>query len=93
MGVGNYIEQERLLLFEIKSPFVARIIRTFQTYEYIYIAQEFCPCGEFSDLVTGCILPADACRFYIANMVLGLKAAHEQMIVYRDFKPGTHRLS
>jgi len=43
--------------------------------------------GTLSSFINNKAMPADACRFYTAEIVLGLEYLHTEHIIHRDLKP------
>jgi protein kinase A len=75
---------------QLKSPFLIRLVQTYQDQHFIYMLLGLVQGGElYSVLHTeagDCIKEADA-KFYAAGILEGLAYMHRRQIVYRDLKP------
>lgn len=71
------------------SEFIVRLRHAFQTQEKLYLATEFCEGGDVYNFVDvhGGGVTEDQARIITAQVLLGLKALHDQEIVFRDLKP------
>jgi cGMP-dependent protein kinase len=92
------IMAEKNLLFECSnSPFVLRLLQTFNFPDQIMMLMEFIQGGELwsyiyekTDTVTRCAaggFEMSAVKFYSANVILAFKHLHNKGIAYRDLKP------
>lgn len=88
LSLDNVLSEKQILI-EVKSPFVVSITHCFQDEKSLYFVMEYCKGGSlakylkerkyFSELLT---------RFYLSEILMGLKALHEDnQVIYRDLKP------
>eukprot|EP00002_Diphylleia_rotans_P023632 TRINITY_DN4649_c0_g1_i8.p1 TRINITY_DN4649_c0_g1~~TRINITY_DN4649_c0_g1_i8.p1 ORF type:complete len:670 (+),score=121.29 TRINITY_DN4649_c0_g1_i8:59-2068(+) len=82
------VKMEKTVLKEVKSPFLLDLKYSFQTNTKLYLVLEYMNGGElfFHLKVRDHFSEADS-RFYLAEIVLGIEALHENYIIYRDLKP------
>jgi protein kinase A len=82
--------RERNIMSQLKSPFLIRLVQTYQDEQFIYMLLGLVQGGElYSVLHTdGCdgVKEGDA-KFYSAGILEGLAYMHRRQIVYRDLKP------
>lgn len=84
----KYATAECKILKAIRHPFIVRLYWAFQSQSYLYMVLEYCPNGDFSNLlalVTN--LSVEVSRFYTAEMVLAIEYLHSIDVIYRDLKP------
>lgn len=81
------------VLTAIDHPFVIRTYRTFWEGDEVCTLMEVGDGGEFSDQIKRGGMDLEHCRFYCAEMALGLAALHELGISFHDFKPNNMLLS
>jgi serine/threonine protein kinase len=85
----NTVVREREILAGLKnSPFLVKYLGAFQDERRLYILMEYIIGGEIMTRMrqVGRFSPEDA-RFYIGEVLMALKALHEDDIVFRDLKP------
>lgn len=79
---------ERKILKNIKSSFLIKLYYAFQSKTKLFLVLEYWPGGEFYYyLKTLRWFHELTVQFYATNIILGLKALHENGITYRDLKP------
>ena len=79
---------ERVILQNVKSPFIVKLHFAFQTPDKLYYVLDFCSGGElFFHLKKKRTFSEKKARFYAAECVLALEELHKNKIVYRDLKP------
>ena len=87
MKQQEHIMNERNILFEVKSKYIARLFRTFKNRKYLYMVMEVCLGGELWSLLRDRRYFEDhETKFYIACVTEALQYLHEKGIVYRDLK-------
>eukprot|EP01029_Cantina_marsupialis_P007170 TRINITY_DN1793_c1_g1_i1.p1 TRINITY_DN1793_c1_g1~~TRINITY_DN1793_c1_g1_i1.p1 ORF type:complete len:733 (-),score=228.07 TRINITY_DN1793_c1_g1_i1:817-3015(-) len=96
MGKGliskkNGVDQvfnERNILAVLDHPFICKMYFTFQDVRSLYIVMDMYPGGDLWSLLhrkKG--LTEEECRWYGAQMVLGLEHMHHHRTIHRDIKP------
>lgn len=79
---------ERVILQNVKSPFIVNMHFAFQTSERLYYVLDFWSGGElFFHLKKKVTFKEKQAKFYAAEIVLALEELHKNNIVYRDLKP------
>jgi len=85
---AEHVINEKNVLTSITSPFVIRVLCTFQDPRYLYIAMELVNGGElFTLLRAQKRFTEEATQFYAAEMVSAISHLHSMLIVFRDMKP------
>ena len=79
---------ERNILTIIDSPFIVCIKYSFVTKDDLYLILDLMTGGDLGYHLTrkGRFTSTET-RYYAARILLGIKALHDQSIVYRDLKP------
>lgn len=85
----QHILTERDILMQArKSPWLVKLLYSFQDPENLYLAMEFVPGGDFRTLLNNCgTLNSRHTRFYISEMFMALDALHQLNFIHRDLKP------
>ncbi|KAL5351340.1 cAMP-dependent protein kinase catalytic subunit [Pseudogymnoascus australis] len=92
----EHTNDERLMLQEVKHPFLITLWGTFQDSKNIYMVMDFVEGGELfsllrksqaSDLLFSTRFPNPVAKFYAAEVTLALEYLHSKDIIYRDLKP------
>lgn len=74
--------------FQMKHPNVVRLYKVFEDKQYIYMLMELSPNGTLAELIDRrCKLSEVETKYYLKNILEGLKYIHDQGIVHRDLKP------
>jgi serine/threonine protein kinase len=86
-----HLKCERDVLVEFaktESPWIVPLIQSFQDNENLYLMMSFMEGGDFLGLLLREeVLPEDACRFYIAEMICAVEEVHSKGWIHRDLKP------
>ncbi|KDN52643.1 hypothetical protein K437DRAFT_266493 [Tilletiaria anomala UBC 951] len=83
------VKAERMILMtQTQSPFVVKLLFTFNDTNYLYLVMEYLPggdCASLCKMLGG--LDIEWTKQYIAEIVNGLDHLHCRGIVHRDLKP------
>lgn len=84
----RHILTERDILTASKSPWLVKLLYSFQDAQNVYLAMEFVPGGDYRTLLnnTGILSPRHT-RFYVSEMFASLGALHSLGYIHRDLKP------
>lgn len=86
--VTNVRAERAIMMVQGESDFVAKLLWTFASKDYLYLVMEYLNGGDCAALIkvlSG--LPEDWARKYLAEVVLGVEHLHARGIVHRDLKP------
>ena len=78
------IETEINLTSYIDSPFVQKIIFSFQDSEFIYVVEEYCTGGNLKWHINLALFEEQEARFYIAELILAIEQMHKKNIVFKN---------
>lgn len=85
---AEHVINEKNVLTSINSPFVIRVMDTFQDHHFLYIAMELVVGGElFTLLRAKKKFEEKAARFFAAEVASALLHLHSMLVVFRDLKP------
>ncbi|KAL7470171.1 hypothetical protein ACHAXS_010413 [Conticribra weissflogii] len=80
--------EKNALLETTASPFIISLAATYQDTDSIYFLTEFAQGGDLGHYMAKVgVIPHEQCKFFCANIVLGLLHLHEKGFVHRDLKP------
>ena len=84
----RHVQNERLILGQLRHPFVVGLFGTLQDKQKIYFVLEYVAGGElFSKLRGNRCLSAAVAKFYLVEILAALAHVHAGGFVYRDLKP------
>ncbi|KAI9224034.1 kinase-like domain-containing protein, partial [Blastocladiella britannica] len=84
----NVKSEQILLMLQAESPFVTRLICTFQEADCLCLVMEYMNGGDCAALLKALeVLPEDWAKIYLAEMVLMIDHLHKRGIIHRDLKP------
>ncbi len=84
----RHVLVERDILTATKTPWLVRLLYAFQDPEYVYLAMEYVPGGDFRTLLNNSgVLKEEHARFYICEMFTGVHELHKLGYIHRDLKP------
>src|SRR5690242_15360876 len=73
---------------------IVPLVASFQDLTSLYLVMEYMPGGDFlSLLIREHILHESAARFYTAEIILCVEAAHSLKCIHRDIKPDNFLVS
>lgn len=80
--------RERNVMSKFRSPFLCNLLYAFQDPTDLVLIMPFMQGGDLRYyLETRGTMREDMCRFYAAELIIGLEELHSLNIVYRDMKP------
>merc|ERR550532_640805 len=83
-----HIRAERNLLSAAESPWLVKLLYSFQDDIYLYLVMEYCAGGDLMTiLMREDILTEDQTRFYISELAEAIHSVHCLKFVHRDLKP------
>ncbi|KAJ1454783.1 kinase-like domain-containing protein [Pelagophyceae sp. CCMP2097] len=87
-SLQEHVLMERDILMQLDSPFIIKLVSSFQDSKYIYFLLELLIGGElFSHLRKKGRFTENMMKFYAASVVLGFEHMHAKKVAYRDLKP------
>ena len=79
---------ERDILTSTKTPWLVRLLYAFQDPQFVYLAMEYVPGGDFRTLLNNSgVLKEEHARFYITEMFAAVNELHRLGYIHRDLKP------
>ncbi|KAL4896098.1 kinase-like domain-containing protein [Aspergillus ambiguus] len=91
----SHLRAERdFLVASMKSQWIVPLIASFQDHNFLYLIMDYMIGGDFLGLLMRkCILPEQAARWYVAEMILCIEEAHRLCWIHRDVKPDNFLIS
>lgn len=84
----RHVLVERDILTATKTPWLVRLLYAFQDPDYVYLAMEYVPGGDFRTLLNNSgVLKEEHARFYISEMFAAVNELHKLGYIHRDLKP------
>ncbi|KAJ2704079.1 serine/threonine-protein kinase dbf2 [Coemansia sp. IMI 203386] len=84
----QHILTERDILRTSKSPWLVKLLYSFQDPRHLYLAMEFVPGGDIRTLlIQNELFRHHVARFYIAEAIVAVAALHSFGYFHRDLKP------
>ncbi|KAJ2031277.1 rim15, signal transduction response regulator [Coemansia sp. S610] len=86
--ISNVKAERAIMMAQTGSPFVVRLLYTFQSRTNLYLVMEYLNGGDCAALLKSIgSLPETWARNYLAEVVLGIEDLHARNVVHRDLKP------
>ncbi|KAJ1769772.1 rim15, signal transduction response regulator [Coemansia sp. RSA 1813] len=86
--ISNVKAERAIMMAQTGSPFVVRLLYTFQSRTNLYLVMEYLNGGDCASLLKAIgTLPEGWARQYLAEVVLGIQDLHTRNVVHRDLKP------
>ena len=83
-----HVRAERDILAESDSPWVVKLLNTFQDSAFLYMLMEFLPGGDLMTmLIKYEIFALPVTRFYMAEIIMAIEEVHSKGYIHRDIKP------
>lgn len=84
----RHVLVERDILTATKTPWLVKLLYAFQDPEFVYLAMEYVPGGDFRTLLNNSgVLKEEHARFYISEMFAAVNELHRIGYIHRDLKP------
>ena len=88
MDEVRHVLTERDILTATRTTWLVRLLYAFQDPEYVYLAMEYVPGGDFRTLLNNSgVLREEHARFYISEMFVSVNELHKLGYIHRDLKP------
>ncbi|KAJ1732583.1 rim15, signal transduction response regulator, partial [Coemansia biformis] len=86
--ISNVKAERAIMMAQTGSPYVVRLLYTFQTRTHLYLVMEYLNGGDCGALLKAIgVLPKEWARQYLGEVVLGIEDLHRRSVVHRDLKP------
>ncbi|XP_056368802.1 inactive serine/threonine-protein kinase PLK5-like isoform X1 [Oenanthe melanoleuca] len=87
-GVGDRVERERELQCHLRHPHIVRLHGHFADRGHLYLLLELCGRGSLADILRARDrLTEPEVRYYLRQLLSGLRYLHGHGLVHRDLKP------
>ncbi|KAH6651132.1 hypothetical protein F5144DRAFT_626081 [Chaetomium tenue] len=91
---GHLRAERDILVASEGSRWIVPLVASFQDLTNLYLVMEYMPGGDFlSLLIRENILHESVARFYVAEIILCVEAAHSLKCIHRDIKPDNFLVS
>jgi serine/threonine-protein kinase 24/25/MST4 len=87
-STADQLQVEVTQLQQCDSPYITRLITSYQTPGVLHIVMEFIDGGSVLDLLFADVLPEEAIATIVKETLKGLKYLHNQGKIHRDIKAG-----
>ncbi len=88
MDEVHHVLIERDILTATRTPWLVKLLYSFQDREHVYLAMEYVPGGDFRTLLNNSgVLREEHARFYMAEMFVSVNELHKLGYIHRDLKP------
>lgn len=84
---GYGVVAEKNIMASLNSPFVIRLLSTFQDHQRIFLVMSIYQGGELESLIPHDGMGERNAKFYAAGILEGLSYLHRRHIIHRDVKP------
>ena len=87
-GKVDNIMVERDVLTSTKSPWLVKLLYSFQDLNHVYLAMEFVPGGDMRSLLSNIdTMLEEPAKFFMTEMILAMVSLHSLGYLHRDLKP------
>ncbi|XP_059725697.1 inactive serine/threonine-protein kinase PLK5-like isoform X3 [Haemorhous mexicanus] len=88
VGIGDRVERERELQCRLRHPHIVRLHGHFTDRGHFYLLLELCSRGSLADILRARgRLTEPEVRYYLRQLLSGLRYLHGHGLVHRDLKP------
>jgi len=84
----KYLASEKAIMAQINNPWMISWHNSFVDKDHLYFVMDYMAGGDLmSLLIREDTLDEERCKFYVAEMILGIEAVHNMGYIHRDIKP------